>query len=92
LPPLGETKAFFVNTLGNEPGALKDVESMEDACQARRFDFECLATQSNDDLKNLSQRLADEKFTKFSKVVVMMLGHGNWKDQIISHNGNCYIF
>jgi hypothetical protein len=91
---LGKTKVIFVNTLSNDrnisvrEGALKDVASMKAACQALHFNFECVTTNSNDDLEILSQRLADENFTKFSKVVVMMLGHGNQNDEIVSHNDN----
>jgi hypothetical protein len=90
LLSLGKTKVIFVYTLANDPRALKDVASMEAACKAFGFDFECVTTFSNADLQNLSQRLADDNYTKFSKIVVMILGHGNQKDKIVSHNGNFF--
>jgi hypothetical protein len=93
---LGRTKAFFINTVSNDKkpsvqqGALEDLRSLEDACQVRSFDFEYLTTLNNGELGGICQLLADKNFTKFSKIVLFILAHGNQNDEIVSH-GNCFI-
>ncbi len=90
----GKTKAIFINTLANDgkqsirEGAQEDLKSLKAACKACGFNFEYKTTTCNDDLENLCQNLANENFTKSSKIVMFILAHGNQNDEIVSHNGN----